>query len=1651
MIFNVKDNSFAVFGNTIDDVISKLENFQLKYIEAGEKIPNTSEKISNSLSLWWNGNREGYIEDVDSYIPKINETSAKIEIESLKEVDKLVKSGATTWQTYYNKQKDGRKYIARWGEATQGQIRTAEDLIAVTDQEREKIISTNKVIEMSGAKAKAASVGMKAFAMAGNMLVMWVVTKGIELAVKGLDNWIHKVEKANEAMDNAVSEYESAKSNLKSITYELEEQNKKIDDLLAKDKLTYAEKGQLKELQAITKELLLQQDIDKRRTETASKEAADQTVDAYKKQYGNYDFSKDALNEKFGYENFPMPEDEDDILGNIAAYVKATELLTESQKEYQSALKNGEDVTWLSDDVQYNIDFVEDISQMLDNNLSDLQEKRIALEEEYNKAIQKRQKSIEPLTSSEQDIITTYESIYDVIKMVYEYTNQNSWNDIEIENIFNTKGIEKTKEELVEMAKAGKLTPDMITSYKTLNAAIQDSEIFLRDGQTAVEAFCNEIYACTDTGNINYNNVRQQLMDSVGLHDGINSASDAQLWNEFSKLDSENLVLDAYLQVVDQYGSHPEGWNADDWLFHIQSELENSKLELNAGINSPPLSQTIDHLNTRLKPAMDSLSSAWQDVFTKDGFTLENVDLDMINSIISAKNELDAAGLNVDASAFENIINTLSDPASVSNPQKVQQAFNDVATSVLYNTEVMDGLNGSTAQLMTTMLESLGITNAREIVESKLAESETALAYAEATKADAAALLTEADKQVITSTQQKIQAYLSEAGASEAARLATFHAIAAEQIFGNTKLNYSEKIQELNKLAQAYLTTAQSARLAAYTKGLEKSGMSSEEVAAKAQEYLNQMMGETLKINVDYSGLNSSASSDASSAADTYLDAFEKELSHLDTLKDHGKIAEKEYLDSLRALYERYFKDKKQYTEEYAKYERQYLEGMKSLYDSALSGLSKLMDSKIDGYEHAKDTAIEGLEAEKEAAESAYQAQIDAIQEQIDAIDDLIDKKEKQIDAINEEIDKIKEASEARKRSLDLQKAEYELERMQNQRTQLIFDGEQLVYRPDESGIRDARENLTEIQEDMQVAELEKKISLIEKEIDLLEEQKAGLGKQQDAIREMLDSSNKYYEDLIKQTENYYDTMIKNLESQKARYQELAGLQETAEAYSAVEQVFGSLGYSLEDVLNGSDAAFEDFKAKYIDLISSINNNPVFAEGLAYAADIATDSLGSFHDITQETVAGINNLSSSASTLVNDTDGLAANLEQISSDLSNIPVSEGFSAWVEAFTNLGAAIKTVAGALGIGEDGTVGGLVEALESLNSLSLGNENEADNEENTVVKKFLSLKSAVHDVIAAISGDQTGESKENDSTSSSPSMSDGATGSGGLIGAINSLKTTADDVLGSEGGQKNSEKSTGVIGQFGVLKATVENTAHAIGSNQKNNKPDEENTGTLIDSITELGKKTEETLTGGKTGDKENSVIGRFEAFKNVIGEANEHITGISKGLEEIDGQNAECTIRVKIEASGNFSDQLENVPELTATGMNLESAEYRAVYKGNHLSPSPQIKSPLTSGRTLIPLSAAEPEKAQMYTAFQDYLMTAGSKNTALERQTAGLIKPASQTLTANINTKQQNPPPIQIGDISFTCTGVTGEQVMQQIENQFQGLFLNAYQKSMIRN
>lgn len=352
------------------------------------------------------------------------------------------------------------------------------------------------------------------------------------------------------------------------------------------------------------------------------------------------------------------------------------------------------------------------------------------------------------------------------------------------------------------------------------------------------------------------------------------------------------------------------------------------------------ITDSVQQIKDQLSSAFKELGDAYQNIFTENGFSIEDVDNDMLSAIKSAFEELEG----FDTSNLDKFFDTLTNSASTAD--QVQQAFNDLATAYFYNTETLNNLNDATAESIEQQLEEMGVVNAHEVVYGELAAKTEALALQKEFAA-------QAGYDLINATNDEVTGFLNHAGASEVARAYLFKLVAEEQVFNAQGLDTSGKIAALKELATAYGQTAIAAKIAHMEDQASKSHTSLTD--SDYASMVNEVNSAVNNIQIDFSGVGSkSAGSAGKEAADAYLEAFEKELKQLQDDKDNGIITEKQYLDGLRRLYNKYFRDKKKYLDQYKKYERQYLEGMKSLYESAFSYLTSKIDKKIDAINDEK-------------------------------------------------------------------------------------------------------------------------------------------------------------------------------------------------------------------------------------------------------------------------------------------------------------------------------------------------------------------------------------------------------------------------------------------------------------------------------------------------------------------------------------------------------------------------------------------------------------------------------------------------------------------------------------------------------------------------
>ena len=1591
---------FKTFQTDLDGISNKIGFSKRSFAEWGKQVSNSfkeSEGIINNFKNTlktaftvpvekdnsWIKNKLGEIVDKDninSYIPELTGKKASDLAQRIREQSIAVADATDGWEDYFAELKNnGQVYIVDLIKNTDDLSKlTGEDLVKANQQARASALAHNEAIKAQTFSAKAGKVALQALAMAGNMLVAWGITKGLELAVKGIDNLIHSAEHCKERVDEVMSSYQSTTSSLKESAKEISSLSDRYDQL---------SKG----VGNLGNNISLTEDEFEEYHNITSKIA----------------------------ETYPDLVDGWDAQGN--AIVNLTDSVKELNAEYEKSLHNANLTLMESKD---------DIFKNYENTVNDIT-KQIEYAEKAMDIVQSKGSFYDVIYDSEGHKTSYYKAFENLGLSVDDMINGN-FNTLERQLVLKIQSLKD------EMDKAAQDVTPLLNAY--LSEDVDYQNISDEKLKTALSSFISSlpeslVTDITENGASAGSNFVEGLVDAVKDDDSVQNALIQLL-----SLDTENLSYEEAKVLIDNYISiivnalNSIGYNIDpielqvelgldiknvkedlrtrlsngtqdlvidDWVATLSEDeaklanstafdeaLERQKKGLDGatlsaenysaaldevkasqdgignetGISPLSISQTIDQLNTQLKPAFDSLKSAYQDIFTDDGFTLENVDISMLDSIkskLDELNELEGANINIDYSSFENLARVLTDTSSTADD--VQAAFNSLATDIVgaLNPAISE-CSGENYKLVQSLLESVGIMNSEEVMASSLGYTYEEYIAAKEEAADAGFDLANA-------TESEIDAFVREALESGNCGQALALLQLKKLLVNSTSINTASDIQQIMNLASAAGMGAEVLTQLANAKSIlgtvEAGGsvsLNSYQKALDDVQSAKQSMLDWKPVELDFSNVGGGASKAGGAGKDAgnaYVDAFEAELKNLQDFRDRGVIDEAEYLRRLRELYTRYFADRKDYLNEFRKYEREYLEGMKSLYESALSGISKLLSNQIDGYSEAKEAAVSSLTEEKEARLEVINAQKEQLEAEQDLIDEQIKEKQKIIDQIQDEIDAMKEAREERQRQLDLQKAQYEIERMMHQRTILQYSEDKgMHYVNDSSGARDAKEKVDDAKFEIEVAQKEKEIDLIQKEIDLLEEKKDAIQDQIDALDKQADSIEKYYSKMISEQEKYFDSLISNMEKQKSKWEELAEIKEITKAYSDIEQVFGDMGYTVQDILNGNEQAFEDFKSKYISLMNDMNSNSSFAEGLSYATGVAKENLGSFLDKTKETAEGLDELggkgsemdsvaesmdklSDSATTastntgeiasnmgeLNTNTEGLSDNLNGIGDALTGIPEADKFDTLTTSFTNLGDAIKGVASALGVGEEGTVGGLVGALQSLSELSLGEEDTG------ILSQFNNLKTAVEGVTSAISGSGSSGGKGGDASgSSSASMSAGADGEGGsgsLVGAIEEFKSATDEALG--GGDEEGEGSeggrTGAIPQFKELKTAVDDVTTAIGSGdaEGGESSGEGESDNLIDSIVNLGETSTETL-GESDGD---GVIGKFNEFKGVIEEAANQVKSISEGLDEIDGKEVECSITVNVKMNGSIPAFASG----TVLGnMQIESATYNAQY-------------------------------------------------------------------------------------------------------------------------
>ena len=200
---------FKTFNSDIDKISSKWGMFGKSFNDIGTAIIGRITDINKAFratngdligslkdsdSIWKRlyPSKESIKEqliDIDSSVPKIDKENFDFDhwINALNNVDKQVKAGTLSWQDYSNELNDNEKWIAKWGQETEGQIRTQSDLVKANQQARASTLAHNEAIKAQTLSAKAHKAALQALATIGNMALMYGATKLIGAFIGFID------------------------------------------------------------------------------------------------------------------------------------------------------------------------------------------------------------------------------------------------------------------------------------------------------------------------------------------------------------------------------------------------------------------------------------------------------------------------------------------------------------------------------------------------------------------------------------------------------------------------------------------------------------------------------------------------------------------------------------------------------------------------------------------------------------------------------------------------------------------------------------------------------------------------------------------------------------------------------------------------------------------------------------------------------------------------------------------------------------------------------------------------------------------------------------------------------------------------------------------------------------------------------------------------------------------------------------------------------------------------------------------------------------------------------------------------------------------------------------------------------------------------
>jgi len=529
---------------------------------------------------------------------------------------------------------------------------------------------------LSGLKAVASAVGATLL----NIGVSLAITLAINAAIKAWDNYVH-------ALDHAKEKYEENETQLESLNSQLETTNTRIDELQNKESLTFVEEQELEKLRETNRQLELEIENRKQLSEINKSKLQKENAKAFNRRYGRFDETGNNRNRKVNPQSGRYAGDELSYLidqRNIA------------QEKYNKAISHGKDK----------------VAQGAQNTIDSYNSR---IEEEIQKLLDYRK------TALEVGDDVTREAIDVQLKFAYKNTNQeNVWNNQIFDSIFDTDGLEKTKDEFIELARTGQLNID---EFPKLKAAWEAAD-FIGAGHDVEELTerLKALWLQTEAGQ-HYISGRDRFEDILPSYDenGFRSGTSTEFnsWYDQQNISDYALIDTIGFSQMYQTVRNEMGLTADaaDVLTealnrykNVQTEVQKQPTDFTNQDFSENLTQKLAKVQTAYSSFFESVEKGSEKAFDLD--TLEGLRQDLVQGVVNGETDIKNA-VGVTAEQFKKFEDVVGNSNSTLEEQK--EAWDELSTALAnaYWDSATDGLSkidDGTKQLIKDQLILKGYT-----------------------------------------------------------------------------------------------------------------------------------------------------------------------------------------------------------------------------------------------------------------------------------------------------------------------------------------------------------------------------------------------------------------------------------------------------------------------------------------------------------------------------------------------------------------------------------------------------------------------------------------------------------------------------------------------------------------------------------------------------------------------------------------------------------------------------------------------------------------------------------------------------------------------------------------------------------------------------